>query len=174
MDISKLPYRQGVGLCVINREGLILCAERRDRTNAWQMPQGGIQKGEDLRVAALRELREEIGTDNVEIIGVVPEVLRYEFPDYLQYRGGIFRGKYKGQEQVWFALRYLGEDADINLDGAEDPEPAEFVSWKWLSLEESVTRIVDFKRPVYQKVLETFKPLAEAIREGRTPPEFEV
>src|SRR3984957_3644835 len=108
VDPSTLPYRQCVGLCLFNREGLVLCAERRDRPGAWQMPQGGVQKGEAAHVAALRELKEEIGTDNAEILAMMPEKVSYEFPDWLQHKEGVYRGKYRGQEQRWFALRYLG------------------------------------------------------------------
>jgi putative (di)nucleoside polyphosphate hydrolase len=106
---SGLPYRNSVGICLFNSRGLGLAAERRDKRGAWQMPQGGIQKGEDPAVALFREMKEEIGTDRAEIVGKAPERLRYEFPDYLQYKNGVFRGKYRGQEQIWFALRFLGE-----------------------------------------------------------------
>src|SRR3984957_9184127 len=110
VDPSTLPYRQCVGLCLFNREGLVLVAERRDRPGAWQMPQGGVQKGEALHVAALRELKEEIGTDNAEIIAMVPEKLTYEFPDWQQREksgaNAPYRGKYRGQEQTWLALKF--------------------------------------------------------------------
>src|SRR6202041_1172707 len=96
-DHAQLPYRRGVVLCLFNAQGFVLIAERRDRRGAWQMPQGGVQKEEDLKVAALRELKEEVGTDKAEIIAHLPEKLRYEFPDWMQFKGGIFRGKYRGQ-----------------------------------------------------------------------------
>ena len=163
---SGLPYRNSIGICLFNNDGLVLCAERRDKRGAWQMPQGGIQKGEDLTVAVFREMKEEIGTDNAEIIARAPTRLRYEFPDYLQYHNGIFHGKYRGQEQVWFALRYLGRDTDIDLSGADEPEAPEFISWQWMDLRETPSRIVDFKRPVYEQVVIHFSPLAEAIRRG--------
>ena len=115
LNPSILPYRRGVGLCLFNAEGLVLIAERRDRRGSWQMPQGGIQKDENPRVTALRELKEEIGTDHAEVIAEIPELLRYEFPDWLQYRDGVFHGKYRGQEQNWFALKFLGSDSDIDL-----------------------------------------------------------
>lgn len=165
-----LPYRNSAGICLFNGEGLVLIAERRDRAGAWQMPQGGIQKGEDPALAVLREMKEEIGTDKAEIIGKAPERLRYEFPDYLQYRNGIFRGKYRGQEQIWFALRFLGEDGEIDLSGADEPELPEFVRWKWAPLVETVSLIVDFKRPVYETVVRYFSPLAEALAKGDTIP----
>ncbi len=169
-DPLNLPYRKGVGLCLFNYDGLVLCAERRDKPGAWQMPQGGVQKNEDLIVAALRELKEEVGTDNAEIIGRVPGILRYEFPDYLQYRHGIFRGKYRGQEQTWFALRFLGRDSDFNLLGEHEPETPEFIAWRWVALAETPSLIVEFKRPVYEQMVKAFTPLEEAIRRGETPP----
>lgn len=173
IDINSLPWRRGVGLCLFNRDGLVLCAERRDKRGAWQMPQGGVQKDEDLRVAALREMKEEIGTDNAIIIAKVPDVLRYEFPDYLQYRGGVFNGKYRGQEQVWFALLFRGDDQEINLTGEFEPERPEFVAWRWAPLHETPGMIVDFKRPVYERVVTHFSPLAEAIRQGKPLSDFD-
>jgi putative (di)nucleoside polyphosphate hydrolase len=166
IDVDSLPYRHSVGLCLFNRDGLVLCAERRDRPGAWQMPQGGVQKNEALCVAARRELKEEIGTDNATIVGKIAERLRYEFPDYLQYKRGVFRGKYRGQEQTWFALLFLGQDADISLTGEFEPERPEFTAWRWMPLEETPALIVDFKRPVYERVVSAFAPLAEVIRRG--------
>ena len=172
-DPNNLPYRISVGLCLFNRDGLVLCAERRDKRGAWQMPQGGVQKGEAPRLAVKREMKEEIGTDNASIIGAVSEPLRYEFPDYLQYHHGVFRGKYRGQEQTWFALRFLGADTDIDLSGKNEPEAPEFVTWRWLPLAETPKLIVDFKRTVYTRVVAAFTPLAEAIRRGEATPEMD-
>lgn len=169
VDPSRLPYRQGVGLCLFNNKGLVLIAERRDRRGSWQMPQGGVQKGEDPRLTALRELKEEIGTDNAEMIGHIPEKLRYEFPDWLQHRDGVFHGKYRGQEQEWFALRFLGKDDEIDLSGADEPEEPEFISWRWAPLIEAPKLIVEFKRPVYDRVVSAFYPIAEALARGETP-----
>jgi putative (di)nucleoside polyphosphate hydrolase len=162
-DPAKLPYRRGVGLCLFNAQGMVLIAERRDKRGAWQMPQGGVQKDEDSKVAALRELKEEVGTDKAEIIAQLPEKLRYDFPDYMQYRGGVFRGKYKGQEQEWFALRFLGQDSDIDLSGEHEPENPEFIAWRWAPLAETPKLIVDFKREVYERVVAGFSPLAESL-----------
>jgi len=169
---SKLPYRQGVGMCLFNKQGLVLVAERRDRRGAWQMPQGGVQKDEDLAVTALRELKEEVGTNNAEIIAKLPQKLRYEFPDWLQYRGGVFRGKYRGQEQDWFALYFLGEDSEIDLSGEHEPENPEFIAWRWVELTETPKLIVDFKRPVYEQMVVGFMPLVEAIRKGAPLPKW--
>jgi putative (di)nucleoside polyphosphate hydrolase len=164
IDPKTLPYRKGVGLCLFNAQGLVLVAERRDRPGAWQMPQGGVNRDEDIRIAALRELKEEIGTDQAEIIAIMPEKLYYEFPDWLQYRGGVFRGKYRGQEQDWFALRFLGQDSDIRLVNEHETENPEFINWRWVPLADTPAMIVDFKRSLYERVAKEFAPLAEAIR----------
>lgn len=169
IDPATLPYRHSVGLCLFNPEGKVLIAERRDRRGSWQMPQGGVMKGEPLHVTALRELKEEIGTDRAEIIARIPDKLRYEFPDWLQYRGGVFRGKYRGQEQDWFALRYLGNDADINLVNEHEKELPEFIAWRWAMLSEVTGLIVEFKRPVYDRVVKDFTPISEAIGRGEIP-----
>ena len=161
---SGLPYRHSVGICLFNAQGLVFCAERRDKQGAWQMPQGGIQKGEDPALAVFREMKEEVGTDRAEIIARHPEPLRYEFPDYLQYRNGVFRGKYRGQEQVWFALRYLGDDAEFRLTNEFESELPEFVNWRWIELAQTPSLIVDFKRPVYDAVAKAFQPIVDSIR----------
>jgi putative (di)nucleoside polyphosphate hydrolase len=181
IDFQKLPYRHGAGMCLFNAQGLVLVAERRDRRGSWQMPQGGVQKDEELKKAVLREMKEEIGTDNARIIARVPEILRYEFPDWLQNRrlsrdganGIVFRGKYRGQEQDWFALRFLGLDSEIDVSGKDEPEMPEFVNWKWVSLAETPAMIVPFKKPVYDRVVEVFAPLSEAIKRGEDFPEWQ-
>lgn len=172
VDPLQLPYRQGVGLCLFNDKGFVFVAERRDRRGAWQMPQGGVQKDEILHLAALRELKEEIGTDNAEIIEKLPEKLRYEFPDWLQYKGGVFRGKYRGQEQDWLALRFLGKDSDVRLTNEHEPEAPEFINWKWAPLAETPGMIVDFKRPVYEAMVKAFTPLEQAIKRGEILPKW--
>lgn len=178
IDIHSLPFRRSVGIALFNDKGLVLVAERRDRRGAWQMPQGGIQKGEEAARAVLREMKEEIGTSNARIIAKVPQILRYEFPDWLQNRrmanaaahGMVFRGKYRGQEQEWFALRFLGQDSEIDLSGRDEPELPEFVSWKWAPLRETPSMIVSFKKPVYDSVVESLAPVAEAIARGEDLP----
>lgn len=181
IDLHNLPYRRGVGLCLFNAQGLVLVAERRDCRGAWQMPQGGVQKGEDPKIAVLREMKEEIGTDNARIVAKVPDVLRYEFPDWLQNRrmssdgegGIIFRGKYRGQEQEWYALRFLGHDDDVDLSGLNEPELPEFVAWKWIELAQAPDLIVPFKKPVYDRVAEVFASVGDAIRRGEDLPEWQ-
>jgi putative (di)nucleoside polyphosphate hydrolase len=178
IDLQKLPYRHGVGMCLFNAQGLVLVAERRDRRGAWQMPQGGVQAGEDSVKAVLRELKEEIGTDNARIIAKVPELLRYEFPDWLQNRritndginGPVFHGKYRGQEQEWYALRFLGQDSEIDLSGENEPELPEFVAWKWAPLRDVPSMIVSFKKPAYDRIVEVFSPVGEAIAQGQEFP----
>lgn len=169
-DLHKLPYRRGVGICLFNPQGLVLVAERRDRAGAWQMPQGGVQGSEDRTVTALREMKEEIGTDNARIIAKLPQKTTYEFPDWLQQRridsGGIFRGKYRGQEQDWFALLFLGQDSEINLSGEHDSEPPEFIAWKWVELADTPDLIVPFKKPIYDQIATGFAATAAAIKRG--------
>ncbi len=167
---SGLPYRNSVGLCIFNADGLVLCAERRDKRGAWQMPQGGIQKGEDPALAVFREMKEEVGTDSADIIARHPERLRYDFPDVLQYKNGIFHGKYRGQEQIWFALLYRGQDADINLTSEYEAEEPEFIAWRWVELTQTPSLIVDFKRPVYESVVEAFLPFSQRLAQGTDVP----
>ncbi len=178
IDLQKLPYRRSVGICLFNPQGLVFVAERRDKHGAWQMPQGGIQKGEEPTNAVLREMKEEIGTDNACIVARVPELLRYEFPDWLQNRrisndgpnGPVFHGKYRGQEQQWYALKYLGQDNEIDLTGQNEPELPEFVAWRWAPLWEVPSLIVNFKKPSYDRVVEAFLPIGEAIARGEDLP----
>jgi putative (di)nucleoside polyphosphate hydrolase len=159
--MNDLPYRPNVGAVLFNREGLILVARRADLPNAegapggWQLPQGGIDEGEDPRVAVLRELAEEIGTDRFEIIGEHPEWLHYDLPPELV--GVALKGRYRGQRQRWFALRFTGSDADIRLDA--DPHP-EFDAWRWAELAELPALAVGFKRAIYETLAAVFAPFA--------------
>ncbi len=149
-DQPPAQYRRNVGIAVFNRKGLVLLAERHDTAGAWQMPQGGLDAGEDPWTAALRELKEEIGTDRVSRLGEVEAWLRYDYPaDHHQNH----KKRYRGQEQKWFAVRFEGDEADIDLTAG--PE-IEFSRWRWASLTEAVQGIVDFKRAVYEEMAKAF------------------
>jgi putative (di)nucleoside polyphosphate hydrolase len=159
--LSDLPYRPNVGAVVFNRDGLVLVARRADLPNAeapaggWQLPQGGIDEGEDPRGAVLRELGEEIGTDRAEVIGEHDAWLTYDLPPELI--GVALHGRYRGQRQRWFALRFTGEDSDIRLD--LDPHP-EFDAWKWVELAALPELAVPFKRPIYEILAASFARFA--------------
>lgn len=163
-DPTPLPYRRNVGAVLFNPLGLIFVARRADLPNAegapggWQLPQGGIDDDEDPRAAVLRELSEEIGTDNAEIIGEHPEWLQYDLPPELV--GRALKGRYRGQTQRWFALRFLGTDADIRLDA--DPHP-EFDAWRWTRLAELPALAVEFKRPIYEVLAASFARFATSL-----------
>lgn len=159
--MSLLPYRPNVGAVLFNSDGLVFVARRADLPNAegpaggWQLPQGGIDDDEDPRGAVLRELAEEIGTDRAEIIGEHPDWLTYDLPPELV--GVAFKGRFRGQKQRWFALRFLGDDSDIRLDA--DPHP-EFDAWRWARLAELPALAVDFKRPIYEILARSFSRFA--------------
>ena len=156
-----LPYRPNVGAVLFNAAGLILVARRADMPNAegaaggWQLPQGGMDKGEDPAVAVFRELEEEIGTARAEILAEHPEWLNYDLPPELI--GKALGGKYRGQTQKWFALRFLGTDAEIRLD--LDPHP-EFDAWRWARLAELPGMAVPFKRAIYERLAVDFARFA--------------
>ncbi len=161
-----LPYRRGVGLMLFDRQGRVFVAQRIDMPSAaWQMPQGGIDPGESPRQAAMRELREEIGTDKAEIVAQSRDWVRYDLPADLAPK--LWDGCYRGQEQMWFALRFLGGDADIDIAGDEP----EFSAWRWAELAEIPDLIVPFKRSLYQRLVAEFGHIAAALREGRNPTE---
>ena len=151
------PYRPCVGICLFHADGRVFVGERLDNPGAWQMPQGGIDPGEDLETAALRELKEEIGTDAAELLRVHDRKIRYKIPDGLLRRLNLWDGKYAGQEQTWVAMRFTGTDADIDLTADERPE---FSRWKWLDLDHTLEVIVPFKRATYRQVIAAFRDLA--------------
>lgn len=156
MNRENLPYRPCAGFMLVNRDGLVFVGQRIDPTahGFWQMPQGGIDKGEDTRTAALRELEEEtgIGADLVEVIAPASRVLLYDLPDELL--GKVWKGKYRGQEQHWFLGRFLGTDADIDLEAHDPPE---FNAWRWVEPGLLPELIVTFKRGVYEALLAEFR-----------------
>jgi len=157
-EFIHLPYRPCAGMMLVNGAGAVLVARRLDTAvEAWQMPQGGIEEGESPKEAALRELEEEIGTRNAEIIQEFDGWLSYDLPDHLI--GKVWHGKYRGQRMKWFLIRYLGTDSEINLETAHP----EFSEWQWLELDKLAAAIVDFKRPLYSRLVQYFGPAIENL-----------
>ena len=143
----NLPLRKGVGIVVLNKDNRIFVAKRIDNPkNFWQMPQGGVDIGEDFLTAAYRELYEETSIKNVELIKEIDGTTTYELPNHLL--GIIWKGKYKGQKQKWFLMRYLGTDDKININ----TKKPEFLEWKWIDLEMITDVVVDFKLEVYKEL----------------------
>jgi putative (di)nucleoside polyphosphate hydrolase len=149
-------YRSGVGMMIFNAQGMVFVGERIDSAGSWQMPQGGIDAGEELEVAVFREMAEEIGTGNAVILQIMEDWIFYDIPHYKASK--IWDGKYIGQKQKWIALRFLGQDSDINLTAHSHPE---FSKWKWVKLDELLRNVVPFKRDAYALVLKTFAHYAE-------------
>ena len=146
---KNLPLRSGVGIVVLNKDNKVFVAKRIDNPkNFWQMPQGGVDDGEDFLTAAYRELEEETSIKNVELVSELDGLVSYNLPNHLL--GVIWRGKYKGQIQKWFLMRYLGDDNEINIQ----TKKPEFLEWKWVDLKEITKLVVDFKLKVYQEVQE--------------------
>ncbi len=153
-EIARLPYRPCVGIALFNQRGQVFVAQRIDNPGpAWQMPQGGIDAQEEPLQAAWREMREEIGTDRARYIGESREWLQYDLPVELVPQ--IWKGRFRGQRQKWYAFRFIGEDRDINIATA-DPE---FSAWRWADLEEIPDLIVPFKRKLYEELAVEFAPL---------------
>jgi putative (di)nucleoside polyphosphate hydrolase len=149
-------YRPNVGILLLNKDGKLFVARRIDMAaEAWQMPQGGIDDGEDPRKAALRELEEEIGTKKAEILAESREWMRYDVPAEIAKK--LWGGRWRGQRQKWFAMRFTGKDKHIDLD-TKHPE---FCEWKWIDPEEAPRLIVPFKRPLYEQVVAEFRHLWE-------------
>ena len=152
-QIARLPYRPCVGVMLMNAQGLVFVGQRNDRfEDAWQMPQGGVDKGEQARDAALRELWEETGVtaDLVEVVDETADWLPYELPHDVVPQ--IWKGRFRGQEQKWFLMRFLGTDDQVNIQ-TEHPE---FTRWRWQPVDQLVEKIVPFKRDVYERVLLAF------------------
>ena len=151
---KNLPYRVGVGIIVLNKENKIFVAKRIDNPrNFWQLPQGGVDEGEDFLSAAYRELEEETSIKNVELITEIDEITTYELPDYLL--GKIWKGKFKGQKQKWFIMRYLGNDDEININ----THKPEFLDWKWIDLNSITKIVVRFKLDVYKILQQKIKKI---------------
>jgi putative (di)nucleoside polyphosphate hydrolase len=160
-DKDGLPFRPCVGLMLVGDDGRVFVARRIDMpSEAWQMPQGGIDKGETPPRAAMRELREEIGTDKAEIVAESPQWRQYDLPAELL--GKIWGGRYRGQTQKWFLLRFTGTDADIDIE-TEEPE---FLAWQWVEMARVPDLIVPFKRKIYRDVVAEFAPVVERLRQG--------
>ena len=151
---KNLPLRSGVGIVVLNKTNKVFVAKRIDNPkNFWQMPQGGVDDGEDFLSAAYRELEEETSIKNVELISELDGFITYNLPDRLL--GIIWKGKYKGQIQKWFLMRHLGDDNEINIK----TKKPEFLDWKWVDLKEITSLVVDFKLHVYKEVQEKVEKL---------------
>ena len=151
---KNLPLRSGVGIVVLNKTNKVFVAKRIDNPkNFWQMPQGGVDKGEDFLRAAYRELKEETSIKSVELINELDGTITYELPDRLL--GIIWKGKYRGQRQKWFVMRFTGNDSEININ-TKNPE---FLEWKWIELDLITKYVVDFKHHVYKIVKEKVKEI---------------
>ena len=146
---SELPLRSGVGIIVLNKDNKVFVAKRIDNPkNFWQMPQGGVDEGEDFLQAAYRELEEETSIKNVKLIKELDGTITYELPDRLL--GIIWKGRYRGQKQKWFLMRFTGDEQEININ-TENPE---FLDWKWVELNQITELVVDFKLHVYEELKE--------------------
>tara|TARA_B100001057_G_C22769956_1_gene919168 strand:- start:445 stop:921 length:477 start_codon:yes stop_codon:yes gene_type:complete len=151
---KNLPLRIGVGIVVLNNENKVFVAKRIDNPkNYWQMPQGGVDEGEDFLKAAFRELKEETSIKNVKLMKEFDETITYELPDHLL--GIIWKGKFRGQKQKWFLMRFIGEEKEINIK-TRNPE---FLDWKWIDIDEITEVVVDFKLHVYEELKEKIKKL---------------
>ena len=150
----SLPFRNGVGIVVLNKNNKVFVAKRIDnQKNFWQMPQGGVDKGEDYLSAAYRELEEETSIKNVDLLKEIDGLVSYELPKNLL--GVIWKGKYRGQKQKWFVMKFLGQDSEINIK-TKNPE---FCEWKWIDLENITDLVVDFKLHVYEDIKKKVKEI---------------
>ncbi|MEP2736242.1 MAG: RNA pyrophosphohydrolase [Erythrobacter sp.] len=164
MSAEPTAYRPCVGVMLVNEAGRVFVGKRIEHREGgnepgdwWQMPQGGVDAGEDMEAAAFRELEEETGVSaaNASVIARTSDPIRYDLPQKLI--GKLWKGKYRGQEQIWFLMRFTGSDADVNLNAHD---PAEFCEWKWVEAETLTDLIIPFKRDVYEEVLKEFRSKA--------------
>jgi putative (di)nucleoside polyphosphate hydrolase len=164
-SFDSLPYRPCAGITLFNRAGLVFVGRRAggpehvDLTHVWQMPQGGIDDGEDPYQGALRELYEETNVRSVEKLGEIAEWLAYDIPREIV--GEAWGGKYRGQRQKWFALRFTGEEREINIASPAGGHKPEFIAWRWAKIDEIADLVVPFKRQTYERVLEEFARFAQ-------------
>jgi putative (di)nucleoside polyphosphate hydrolase len=162
---EDLPYRPCAGLCVINRKGLVFIGRRAsgpehiDATHVWQMPQGGIDEGEKPYPAALRELYEETSIKSVEKLGAIRGWVTYDIPKKIGTKA--WKGKYRGQKQKWYALRFTGKDSEINVENPGDGHKPEFIDWRWEPMENLPDLVVPFKRETYAQVVKAFSKFAK-------------
>jgi putative (di)nucleoside polyphosphate hydrolase len=167
-SFESLPYRPCAGMAVFNRAGLVFIGRRIDGpehvddTHVWQMPQGGIDPGEDPWPAALRELYEETNIRSVEKLAEIEEWLKYDIPREIV--GQAWKGRYRGQKQKWYALRFVGNDCEIDIEHPAGDHKPEFVEWRWGSLEKLPSMIVPFKRATYERVVREFAKFAAPLR----------
>ena len=162
--VRKKTYRSGVGLILLNNKAEVFIGKRLDSiVEAWQMPQGGIDKGETALQSLLRESREEIGTDNIKIIEESKSWYRYDLPTDLQDK--LWGGKYYGQEQKWFLAQYLGTDEEININ----TKKPEFIDWKWISFDQLSSVIVNFKQQLYKNLELEFGPIVKKLENEYRP-----
>mgnify|MGYP001308427658 CR=1 FL=1 len=153
-DLNQLPLRSGVGIIILNKYNKVFVAKRIDNPkNFWQMPQGGVDDGEEFLKAAYRELEEETSIKNVELIKELEGTLTYELPSHLL--GIIWKGKYRGQKQKWFLMKFIGEDNEINIK-TKNPE---FLDWKWVDIDQITDVVVDFKLHIYKELQKKVKKI---------------
>ena len=153
-NFKNLPLRSGVGIVLLNKENKVFVAKRIDNpNNFWQMPQGGVDNGEDFYKAALRELKEETSIETVKLIKEIEGFITYYLPDNLL--GIIWKGKYKGQKQKWFIVKFSGNEKEININ----TKKPEFLDWKWVSIENLTDQVVNFKLHVYKKIQKEIKSI---------------